>query len=144
MEQNDDVRVVRRAIDALNRRDGEALATCVAPDAEWRVAGLVGEGTRARKGHAEVWGLVRRLDREFEDLRVSGEEVMPAGDAAIVPLRISGRGRRTGVSLQMEVIVRCRIERGRVVGAAGHRTLPEAIRTLLRSEYGAPAPALAA
>lgn len=144
MERSEEVRVVRAAIDALNRRDPDALGACVAPDAEWRVAGLVGDEAPSRRGHAEVWALVQRLDREFEGLRVTDDEVMPVGDAAIVQLRVRGRGRRTGVSLQMEVTLRCRIENGRLVGAAGHRTVPDAIRTLLRQEFGAPSPAQAA
>jgi ketosteroid isomerase-like protein len=95
MSQN--VEIVKRALDAYNRRDLDVYDELYTPDYEWFPAlmGTVdGDSFRGREGLARYYEVVRDT---WEDFRVAGEEFRDLGESVLVAIRVEGRGRGSGV-----------------------------------------------
>jgi ketosteroid isomerase-like protein len=85
----DNVEIVKRALDAYNRRDVDAFVEFAAPDFEWftsTVGAVEGGSFRGREGIEtyfreihDIWQEVRALAEEFRDL---GERVLVLGRCA--------------------------------------------------------------
>src|ERR1700730_6467853 len=98
------VEIVKRGIDAFNRRDVEALADVVTPDFEWfpalpsTVEGARFSGYRGREGSERYYEALRSA---WQGLRVLGNEFRDLGDSVLVLGRADGRGRGSGVEVDM-------------------------------------------
>jgi ketosteroid isomerase-like protein len=93
----ENVEIVRRAHQAFNDRDLDALLASFTDDAEWRLIGGFADliGTEFR-GHEEL----RRLFNEWVDnlgLQGKMEAVLEADDRVVVMLRVTGAGGASGV-----------------------------------------------
>ena len=123
--------IVRAMFDAWNRRDYAAAQSAFDPEIEVEMSTQsVLDGTyRGYSGLTELmrfWGA-------FAEFRSDIQEVLTAGDEVFTTVRHSGRGKSSGVDVQMENwqvftvregrIVRYRIyrTRGRALEAAGLR-----------------------
>jgi ketosteroid isomerase-like protein len=99
-EENIDV--IRRHYEGFNRGDLDALMETVAPDAEF-VNEALGETYR---GHGEIRRFFEGLWEVVEDYRVQPEEFIEGGDQIVVPVRLSGRFRHTGISEELPIPAR--------------------------------------
>jgi hypothetical protein len=71
------------------------------------------------------------LHSEWETFRVSLDEVIrDDGDAVVVSERLSGRGRESGVEVEMQVFTVYWSEEGKVVKRLSFRTREEALGAL--------------
>ena len=93
----ENVEIVRRAHQAFNDRDLDALLASFTDDAEWRLIGgfadLIGTEFRGHEG-------LRRLFNEWVgNLGLQGEmeEVLEADDRVVVIVRVTGAGAASGV-----------------------------------------------
>jgi ketosteroid isomerase-like protein len=109
--------IVRRFIDAFNHGGIEAALPFLDPEVEWITTGLfVEQGTY--RGHEGVIRYIGALAEEFDDFRTQPQELIDAGQRIVLPVRISGRGKRSGagvdlrltmvISLRDDLIVRVR------------------------------------
>jgi ketosteroid isomerase-like protein len=92
----ENVEVVRRALEAWGRGDPKAAADLLDPEIEWSMPPNIPEAGTFR-GRDEV---VRRLEEFMEawdDLAVTVEELVDAGDCVVALVRYSGRGRESGI-----------------------------------------------
>ena len=125
------VEMVKRGIDAFNRRDVEALADGVTPDFEWlpalpsTVEGERFSGYRGREGIETYFEDVRST---WERLRVLGNEFRDLGDGVLVLGRADGRGRGSGVEVDMPLGVIYDFRDGRVSRARAYLDHGEALR----------------
>jgi uncharacterized protein (TIGR02246 family) len=89
--------VVRRAYDAFNRGDLDGLMECYAPDAE-QVVPVVGEvhqgREQIRRSFADYFELV-------EEHHTEAIEFIEVGEQVVVPVRLHGRLRHTGITDEM-------------------------------------------
>jgi ketosteroid isomerase-like protein len=93
------VEIVKRGIDAFNRRDVNVLADLTTPDFEWFPAlpGTVeGDGYRGREGIEAYFDEIRST---WDGLRVCGDGFRDLGDTVLVLGRTEGRGRASGVQV---------------------------------------------
>jgi ketosteroid isomerase-like protein len=91
------VEIIKRAIDAFNRRDVDLIADLTTPDFEWFPAlpgHVEGGGYRGREG---VETYLREIRDTWEELRIFGTEFRDLGDRVLVLGRAEGRGRGSGV-----------------------------------------------
>lgn len=91
--------IVRRVIDAVNRRDAETLDPLWSEEGEFnsRLAASEGHVFRGRQGMRDYFAW---LDEAFGEVRTEVEEIIDAGEDRIVALlRGSVRGRTSGVPL---------------------------------------------
>ena len=94
----DKVEVVKRAVDAYNRRDVDCFfAELATPDFEWH-PGLArgldgGGGYRGREG---VERFAADTSENWEELQTDAEELRDLGDRVLVLGRLQGRGKGSG------------------------------------------------
>ena len=110
----ENVEVVRLVVDAVNRRDADALAALLAADAEIvPVRAALEEGTVYRgPGMAARW--LDAVDDAWEDLRAEIGELRDLGDRVVAFGRLRGRGRGSGAAVDVEVVSVTRFRDGLV------------------------------
>jgi ketosteroid isomerase-like protein len=92
----ENVEVVKRAIDAFNRRDLAVYDDLYTPEYEWfpaLIGAVDGESFQGREGLARYYEVV--IDT-WEEFHVVGENFRDLGDSVLVRIRVDGRGRRSG------------------------------------------------
>jgi ketosteroid isomerase-like protein len=93
----ENVEIVKRAVDAYNRRDVDAFAEHATADFEWFPAAaraVEAGGYRGREGIETYFGEVRDT---WEELRALPEEFRDLGDRVLALGRMEGRGSGSGV-----------------------------------------------
>jgi len=101
------VELVRRGYELFAAGDYEAVAELMAPDAEVGDSGglaLPGTAAGSRQGPEGFLRSAEEGPEAFEDYRVEPQQFIDAGDAIVVPVRVSGRGRTSGVPLDTRLV----------------------------------------
>jgi uncharacterized protein len=94
----ENVEVVRRALEAWGRGDREAVVDLLDPAVEWSMPpNLPDAGTY--RGRGEVVGRLEEFLEAWDDLAVTVEELVDAGDRVVALVRYSGRGRESGIEI---------------------------------------------
>ena len=113
MSESDNEALIRRAIDAWNANDWNALQELIAPDAE-----LVAPGGWPETGSFKGWPAVRNLLHGLkeawskEHLEIVG--VASRGDRVLVEARWYTRGEGSGLDIETTVWIAYVFEEGRV------------------------------
>jgi len=111
-----DAAIVSAAWEAWNANDWEALEGFWDPGGEV----IAPEGWPEAGAH-QGWGSIRRqferLKSSWENERVKGVEIEPVGDQLLVHGLWITQGQASGVSLETEFWMLCRIREGRFVRA---------------------------
>jgi ketosteroid isomerase-like protein len=126
----EDQELIARAVEALNRRDSDALAAQMHDEVEWRPALTAG-------GHLEgaVYrgrdGLVRYftdLDAEFASTHLTAESIEPVREGRVLFRgRVRAVGRASGVSLDVPVWSVWEVRDGKVLRGTGFMSEAEAL-----------------
>jgi ketosteroid isomerase-like protein len=99
----ENLEVFGRATDALNRLDVNGFADCCTSAFEWfPVLGGAVEGNsfRGREGIEEYFGELRET---WEEFRYVVDEVRDLGDSVLTLGRLEGRGRGSGVQVELPI-----------------------------------------
>jgi len=98
----ENVEVIKRAIDAFNRRDLSALAELAHEDFEFvSVLTAVDTGGATYRGRQAWTGYFAAMDETWEEWQVDGAEVFDAGDEGVATtFRIVGRGKHSGAPVE--------------------------------------------
>ena len=96
----ENVEVVRGLFESWDRGDRWAGLDSIDPDIEVVVAYQVDfDGTY--RGHAGLGKMLGAFWAEFENVHVGIEEAIPVGSHVVLAARFSGRGKRSGVEIDM-------------------------------------------
>jgi uncharacterized protein len=98
----EDVEAVRRAYDAFARGDLETLRTLLAPDIEWRTTPEV----PFMGNYVGLDEFLRGMDEwtsAFDEVTTEVEEMIDTGENVIVHHRMRGRGRDSGVEVDLAI-----------------------------------------
>jgi ketosteroid isomerase-like protein len=114
----DGAEIVRAVYAAAARRDAAAVLALYDPDVELdasaiALGGLVGEPIR--HGHEGVRSFFRELHEAYDALTYDLEELVPLGDRVISFVTRRGRGRLSGVDVEMSFAIAWTVRRGRIV-----------------------------
>jgi uncharacterized protein len=124
------VETVRRGYDLYEAGDLEGVAALFSDDAELADAGGLGVADTAPGTRYGPEGFLRASEEAveaFEDYRVEAEEFIEAGEAVVVPVRISGRGRASAARLEMPLVHLWVLRDGKVLRGEVYRTVEEAL-----------------
>ena len=94
------VELVQLGVDAVNHRDLATLDAIWSEEGEFHSTFAASEGRvfRARQRFRDYFDAV---DEAFDDMRVEVEEITEVGeDRLVVVLRVSGRGKGSGVNVE--------------------------------------------
>jgi ketosteroid isomerase-like protein len=108
------------------RGDVDALLAELDPDVEWHPH-LATLGGRAVRGHDGVREYLASLAEEWDDFRQEIEQVLDAGDEVVVFLNTYGRGRASGVEIELQVAHVLQFEDGKCVKSVTYLDRAEAL-----------------
>jgi ketosteroid isomerase-like protein len=110
----ENVEIVRRLYEAWGRGDYSAAMDSIDPEIEVDLAvGLDLDGSY--RGHGEIAEMQRGFWAEFEDPQNEIKELIPVGDDVVAGVRFYGRGKRSGVKVDMPGWHMWRLREGKVV-----------------------------
>ena len=93
----DNIALVKRGIEAYNRRDIEAIYAMATPDFEWvpaLLSGFEGDAVRDREGMERYFA---EVEETWDAYRLAIDEFRDLGGPVLVLGRIEGRGRGSGL-----------------------------------------------
>jgi ketosteroid isomerase-like protein len=101
----DNVELMRRGLDAYNRRDVEAMLELVDPDVEWYAAldVLLGGDETVYRGHEGIRTLFATIDETFSELEAEATGFRDLDDRLVAIGRLRTRGRRSGAETRSDV-----------------------------------------
>jgi ketosteroid isomerase-like protein len=99
----ENVEIVRRAIEAYGREGLDGSLRYYDPEVEWTSTGAYIEPATYR-GHEGVRRYLGTMEEEFDDLRIEPVELIDAGEQVISSVRISGRGKASGAPVALTLI----------------------------------------
>ena len=96
----ENVEVVRKVLDAVNRGDMDAWLGFLSPEVVWESLPLVGFRDVYR-GRAEAREWIEQLLEDFEEVHLEIEEITAlSDDRVLIVSRATGRGRGSGVPVE--------------------------------------------
>jgi ketosteroid isomerase-like protein len=126
------VDLVRRGYEAWNSGDIDAVLSLVDPDIEWVGYTHIPEAGNLR-GRDEVRDWLERFLDAWEEMDVQIVEVVEADDKVAALVRLSGRGKGSGVEVKGGVDAHVwTIRDGNVVAVTLYQGTTEALRELER------------
>jgi ketosteroid isomerase-like protein len=98
----EDLAAVKSAYEAFGRGDMDALEKLLHPDIEWRTTPEV-PFLGTYKGLEEFQRGMNEWTESFDDLTTEVEEMIDAGEHALVFHRMHGRGRDSGAEVDLAI-----------------------------------------
>jgi ketosteroid isomerase-like protein len=126
---DEDLEALRRGYEAWNRGDVGAVLELVDPEIDWRP----GEDAPESSGSGGREGFRRFIvswTESFEELQIEPRELTVAGDHVIVVVDQRGRGRGSGIELDISTVHVWRVRDGRAVGWYAFRSREEALEAV--------------
>jgi ketosteroid isomerase-like protein len=109
----ENVEILRHAYQALNRGDIEAVLAICDSEIECRLPDGGISGTL--RGHQALKGFLQSYLEAFESFQLAPEEFLDADDRVAVFLRMSGRGRGSGLEVDLRPAHVWTMQSGRAV-----------------------------
>jgi uncharacterized protein len=122
----EDVEAVRRAYDAFARGDLETLRTLLAPDIEWRTTPEV----PFMGNYVGLDEFLRGMDEwtsAFDEVTTEVEEMIDTGENVIVHHRMRGRGRDSGVEVDLAIFQLVAVRAGKLTRMHDYLAREEAL-----------------
>jgi ketosteroid isomerase-like protein len=117
---SDAVETVRAALDALHTRGAEGVVEYVSPDFEGTVGPDVSAEPDEYVGHEGVRRYFALFDEVVEGLRFEIRDIDAEGEWVVADVEMSGRGRGSGVPMEMRVVLAAIVRDGLIQRMAGY------------------------
>jgi ketosteroid isomerase-like protein len=123
----ENVEIVRRAYECWNRGDDLGWAAdLAAPEFEYVAADVVGLSGRFR-GPKGYDGFLERFWGEFDEAHAEPHEFIEAGNSVLAVFTFRGRGRQSGVEVNMEAFHLWTFREGKIIRGQGFLDRQEAL-----------------
>ena len=100
----ENVEIVRQAVEAFNREDADEFVALAGPNVEWEDAIFWSGVTRTYRGRQELREWFNQVLEPWESLHVEVEEITEAAnDGVFYCLFLTGRGKGSGVDTELRV-----------------------------------------
>jgi ketosteroid isomerase-like protein len=129
----ENVKTLKRVIEAYNRRDIEPLLEATDPEVEWYPFTAQVEGDESYHGHEGLRQWWANIDAAFEEFEATVGEVRDLDDTAVALGRLRARF-RSGVSLDTEIGWFFRFRDGLGVWGRAYQSHAEALKAAGLSE----------
>ena len=121
------VRIVSAGYEGWNRRDPEALLADLAPDVEWRTAGVFPGLKDVYRGHEGVREFWRSMQEAWEIIEIAPRAFVEHGDKVLAEFHFYAKGRGSGATVEMEWTQVFTFRGDVVVTVAGYSTVEAAL-----------------
>jgi ketosteroid isomerase-like protein len=133
----DDADLVRKVLEAWNRRDMEAIAQHLHPDFEWVEHDAWLHSVPARSGMSAVSEVTEGLEEGFNDYRAEVVDVVAVDAERVVAItRETGSGIASGAAFSTEFGYVVTVRAGRLARVEAYRDPREAFAAVGHSEDG--------
>jgi ketosteroid isomerase-like protein len=132
----ENVEIVRRALDAFNRRDFDAWLEKFDHDVEWYAFPDEPDPGPFR-GHEAIRAMVARWMDVLDEFRSEPKEFIAAGDYVLMPARMIGRVQDTEHEVTIDEVYLNKLRDGAIVEVREFRTREEAFEAAGFSEEDA-------
>ena len=135
----ENVEIVRRGYELYAAGDLDGVASLFSADAELADAGGLGVAGTAAGTRAGPEGFLRANEEAleaFDEYRVEPDDFIDAGDAVVVPVRISGRGRASGAQQEARLAHLWVLRDGKVIRGEVFRSTEEALQSAGTGDQG--------
>jgi ketosteroid isomerase-like protein len=122
-----DVDLVRGAFAAYERGGAEALAEYFHPDFEGVVPPELSAEPDIYRGRDGLRRYFALWEEQISDLGVAVEQIIDNGDAIVVLARLSGRGRGSGVPVELPAATRLTVRDGLIATWTAYPTIEDAL-----------------
>jgi ketosteroid isomerase-like protein len=123
--------LIRMGHRGFNRGDLSEAKANLAADVEWGTTGTWPGLDATYRGADALDRWMETLQSEWETFEVSLDEVIrDEGDAVVIAEGLSGRGRESGIEVEMQVFSIYRSEAGKIAMRRSYRTREEALAAL--------------
>ena len=120
--------VVRQMLDVLNSEGTEAALAWFADDFHGVVPPELSAEPDSYDGHDGVRHYFDSFQEIVDDLRFDAEELVDVGPGAVAARGlITGRGRESGIPIEMRVPMLMRLRDGKVIGIAAYPEWDQAV-----------------
>ena len=128
MSENADL--LRRAVDAYNRRDVDALLAELDPEVEWAPAlpGMVGGDAIVYRGADGIHQMFHDLFEVLDEIHFSYDDVRDLGDRVIAIGYIRTRGKASGAETRSPYVNVAELRDGKGIRLRGYLDVDEALR----------------
>jgi ketosteroid isomerase-like protein len=125
----ENVEIIKRGYDAWNRGDMAAVIEGYDPDVEhWDRAD--DPDATVRRGRDAVVAALAELSESYSEFRIEPKEFIDAGDAVVVPVRVTVRGRASGAVADGDQVFVYRLQAGKVTEVREYRETAEALKAV--------------
>jgi ketosteroid isomerase-like protein len=130
----ENLEIVRRLMEAWERRDMEAVFALYDPAIVWDNSTLPAPNAGVYHGHEGVRQFFQEWLEAFETQHLHAETFVDAGDGVVVGHRVSGRGKKSGAEVEMFRWQVYRVRDGLVTRIDVFETRTEALQAAGRRE----------
>jgi ketosteroid isomerase-like protein len=132
----ENVEALKRAIEAYNGRDVEALLDELDTEIEWRpvLPVVLGGDETVYRGHAGVRQLLRDLDEVLAERQMDFSEIRGVGDHVVATGNLRIRGKASGVPNESPFSCLAEFKNGRAIRVQTYLDPKEALEPLGLSE----------
>ena len=126
----ENVEIVRRSIEAF-QHDEEAWLSTADPAIVWHP---IEEAHTPSRGHEAAIGVRRRWLESWEGHQIDVEEMEDGADSVVACLHVTGRGKRSGVEVDLRLYIHFKLRDGKIVYAYEYADRAEALEAAGLSE----------
>ncbi|MGH2961184.1 MAG: nuclear transport factor 2 family protein [Solirubrobacterales bacterium] len=121
------VRIVKEGYDGWNRRDFDAMVCLLAPDVEWRTAGVFPGLKDEYHGHDGVRRFWDAMQEAWELIEINPRRFVEQDDKVLAEFHFHAKGRESGAEVKMDWIHVFTFGDELVDAVAGYRDVEEAL-----------------
>jgi len=121
------VDIVRRGLEAFNSEDIERIIEFIHPDFETEVPPQYSAEPDTYVGHEGVRRYFETFREAMYEIRFQVEQLWDAGDAVVLALRLTARGRQTAIPVEQRLAQVWRVRDGKAVRVTTYSSVPEAL-----------------
>ncbi len=125
----ENVEIVRRCYELFAKGDSEGLLEHIDPDIQISEPSQV-PGASTFSGRSEFLQAIDHWAGEFEDFRIDVEQLIDGGDVVVGDTRQHGRGKQSGVPVDIRVVNAFTLRDRKVVRWEMYATLDEALEAV--------------
>jgi uncharacterized protein len=124
----ENVELIRRGLEAFNSEDMERILAFVDPGFETEVSGELSAEPDTYRGHDGIRRYFESFRDAMDEIRFQPERFWDAGEAVVVALRLTAKGRQTAIRVEQRMAQVWSVRDGRAIGVRTYTSIAEALR----------------
>jgi ketosteroid isomerase-like protein len=122
------VELIRRGLEAFNSEDMERILAFVDPGFETEISGELSAEPDTYRGHDGIRRYFESFRDAMDEIRFQPERFWDAGEAVVVALRLTAKGRQTAIRVEQRIAQVWSVRDGRAIGVRTYTSIAEALR----------------